>query len=874
MIENKTIDKARMRNVEVKGYLSWRHETLTCGKWADYYTVYNNKEREIIWFESRMDLSARPLGFLDRDMCNGAVMQLVNRRHIKISNLKLEHSGKVQPSSALLASPESASALGKWRKAFEDLGCRRRGSITGSLFGAALNPSLSRNFSEMSVTSHSRPESSILSVTAPRHVQSDTRHALLVSTPAGEPASTPASRSATLPTALLTPPPMPQSASAKQKTQEHSQKLPKAYQTWDALASQSARRGGSQTRVSANPREMTLLRSRSASPPGLADTKERSSFIARVGHGLRGLLTTFFHNRASKEELEHLGVLKRSQMFGIPLLRCLRVHGVPRVLYHCIEHLRTCGGVHEEGIFRVPGGFAAVANLKKQFDYGESVDLRTHTKDPHAVAGVMKLFLREMPEPLITFKLYNQLLSLARAESFNTMRVIVEKALPVLHLITFRFLFQFLREVTQFNTENKMTSKNLAIVFAPNILRPAKETLAMMQNDAKDKISVVRALIEAFPAIRSPVTSSFDDTPEYSAELARGDAVDRKHRSSFLLAPHIARGEGSGYVSRFGIAVSAQQDVKTRDVSKGLEPPMADTEGQGTRVDAKLFTASSLFSSQRSLCRLLRAGGQFKKFKNAAATFSRGEKRRRVWCCVNLSRVLWGEKDRSCVYGYIESVDIVTVRETAKRGIRVTTTHRTLDLEATTDAMRARWIAALKWLQRFANREIAALRAKFDMDAGFRQAREAAARNALSTLTSGQIFAKYKAKSSSKRSSHSRLIWCDSKMSKLHWSEIADKSKVKNSIDTIDICSVLIDETDTEGLVRYSIKACKRNLELGDVPGKLLTRGGRGAPALDSRDSEMRASFANGCAAFIDALFLYLDFRDVFFDKGSKYSIV
>ena len=73
------------------------------------------------------------------------------------------------------------------------------------------------------------------------------------------------------------------------------------------------------------------------------------------------------------------------------------------VIESCIAFLLPY--VEEEGLFRIPGSLAEVKRLKSGFETGLS-DLTDRVRDPHAVAGTLKSYLRELPEPLLTHSLY------------------------------------------------------------------------------------------------------------------------------------------------------------------------------------------------------------------------------------------------------------------------------------------------------------------------------------------------------------------------------------------------------------------------------------------------------------------------------------
>ncbi|SJK97240.1 uncharacterized protein ARMOST_00491 [Armillaria ostoyae] len=80
---------------------------------------------------------------------------------------------------------------------------------------------------------------------------------------------------------------------------------------------------------------------------------------------------------------------------------------VPAVVVRCAQHL-LLWGIQEEGLFRVPGRALHIAKLRAEFDTGADFDMAQCSPaelDPHAVASVFKAFLRELPEPILTYSL-------------------------------------------------------------------------------------------------------------------------------------------------------------------------------------------------------------------------------------------------------------------------------------------------------------------------------------------------------------------------------------------------------------------------------------------------------------------------------------
>jgi len=160
-----------------------------------------------------------------------------------------------------------------------------------------------------------------------------------------------------------------------------------------------------------------------------------------------------------------------NRFFGVSLLNLfMRTGGIPNVLTKAIEYLERRGLV-SEGIFRVPRSMTMVESLKDEIDLGREIDF-TGVSDPNVVAGVLKLFLRELPEPLLTFGLYDEFI--AAADDFNRLKTLVS-ALPVVNQVVIEMLVFFLANVMDHQSKNKMDINAIVIVFGPNFLRQRQE---------------------------------------------------------------------------------------------------------------------------------------------------------------------------------------------------------------------------------------------------------------------------------------------------------------------------------------------------------------------------------------------------------------
>ncbi|XP_071004778.1 rho GTPase-activating protein 6-like isoform X2 [Oncorhynchus clarkii lewisi] len=160
---------------------------------------------------------------------------------------------------------------------------------------------------------------------------------------------------------------------------------------------------------------------------------------------------------------------------------------VPRVVEMCCLHLEKYG-LQTVGIFRVGSSKKRVRQLREQCDLGMEVQL-DEANSVHDVAALLKEFLRDMPEPLLTRELYTAFLNtmlLDHPDQESTIQLLVY-LLPPCNSDTLQRLLEFLATVTAHAedsqdrdgheiTGNKMTSLNLATVFGPNLLHKQKSS--------------------------------------------------------------------------------------------------------------------------------------------------------------------------------------------------------------------------------------------------------------------------------------------------------------------------------------------------------------------------------------------------------------
>uniref|UniRef100_A0A8C9SB03 Rho GTPase-activating protein 44 n=1 Tax=Scleropages formosus TaxID=113540 RepID=A0A8C9SB03_SCLFO len=159
--------------------------------------------------------------------------------------------------------------------------------------------------------------------------------------------------------------------------------------------------------------------------------------------------------------------------YGKPLEEHLAISGreIAFPIEACVTMLLECG-LQEEGLFRVAPSTSKLKKLKASLDCGV-LDVHEYSTDPHAIAGALKSYLRELPEPLMTFDLYDEWIQASNVQDqdkrLQALLIACEK-LPKANRNNFRYLIKFLAKLNEYQDVNKMTAGNMAIVLGPNLL--------------------------------------------------------------------------------------------------------------------------------------------------------------------------------------------------------------------------------------------------------------------------------------------------------------------------------------------------------------------------------------------------------------------
>ncbi|XP_042295998.1 rho GTPase-activating protein 30 isoform X2 [Sceloporus undulatus] len=217
----------------------------------------------------------------------------------------------------------------------------------------------------------------------------------------------------------------------------------------------------------------------------------------------------------ARQKVKRKGAAK-DRVFGCDLVEHLQLSGqeVPQVLKSCTEFVECHGIV--DGIYRLSGVSSNIQKLRLEFDTDRTPDLNkdVYLQDIHCVSSLCKAYFRELPNPLLTYQLYDKFAdAVAIQMEEGRLEKIKEvlKELPAPHYRTLEFLMKHLVRMGSFSSQTNMHVRNLAIVWAPNLLR-SKDIEASGFNGTAAFMEVrIQSIVVEF--ILTHVEQIFGDAP-------------------------------------------------------------------------------------------------------------------------------------------------------------------------------------------------------------------------------------------------------------------------------------------------------------------------------------------------------------------------
>uniref|UniRef100_A0A8C2AZM4 Rho GTPase activating protein 12b n=1 Tax=Cyprinus carpio TaxID=7962 RepID=A0A8C2AZM4_CYPCA len=191
-------------------------------------------------------------------------------------------------------------------------------------------------------------------------------------------------------------------------------------------------------------------------------------------------LKKFLTRRPTLQAVRDKGYIK-DQVFGCSLTALCQREGtsVPHFVKMCIEHVENTG-LNVDGLYRVSGNLAVIQKLRFAVNHDEKVNLEDNKwEDIHVTTGALKMYFRELPEPLFTYASFNDFVEAIKHSDYKQRVQSIKdliKQLPKPNQETMKVLFRHLKRVIDHGEVNRMTTQSVAIVFGPTLLRPEVET--------------------------------------------------------------------------------------------------------------------------------------------------------------------------------------------------------------------------------------------------------------------------------------------------------------------------------------------------------------------------------------------------------------
>ncbi|XP_074060612.1 rho GTPase-activating protein 45 isoform X2 [Macrotis lagotis] len=252
----------------------------------------------------------------------------------------------------------------------------------------------------------------------------------------------------------------------------------------------------------------------------------------------------------------HKKLQGKLQLFGQDFQKAAQgtSDGIPFIIKKCLSEIER-RALKTKGIYRVNGVKTRVEKLCQAFENGKEL-VELSQASPHDISNVLKLYLRQLPEPILSFRLYHELMGLAkeslqaeaeakasrgRSESDRDKEQDIEamtsrlrdllKELPPENKATLQYLIRHLRRIVEVEQENKMTPGNLGIVFGPTLLRPRPTEATVSLSSLVDyphQARIVETLITYYNVIfEIPVGEVQEESPsnedEPSSQHPRGE---------------------------------------------------------------------------------------------------------------------------------------------------------------------------------------------------------------------------------------------------------------------------------------------------------------------------------------------------------------
>ncbi|KAF5899160.1 rho GTPase-activating protein 15-like, partial [Clarias magur] len=193
-------------------------------------------------------------------------------------------------------------------------------------------------------------------------------------------------------------------------------------------------------------------------------------------NGVKNRLKKFISRRPSMKTLQEKGLIKDC-VFGCHMLTLCQREGttIPKFVQLCVKEVEK-RGLEADGIYRVSGNLATIQKLRFLVDQEEELNLGdSQWEDIHVITGALKMFFRELPEPLFPFRFFEMFVEAIKSkepkQKVQALKKLVNQ-LPRPNHNTMKLLFHHLQRVLTKSRQNLMSSQGVSIVFGPTLMWP------------------------------------------------------------------------------------------------------------------------------------------------------------------------------------------------------------------------------------------------------------------------------------------------------------------------------------------------------------------------------------------------------------------
>ncbi|KAI8825714.1 uncharacterized protein EV422DRAFT_137805 [Fimicolochytrium jonesii] len=198
-------------------------------------------------------------------------------------------------------------------------------------------------------------------------------------------------------------------------------------------------------------------------------------------NNVKSKIGAFLFKRPSVDKLKEKGIIldESEDIFGGNLASQVKDSGklVPTVVELCVAEVDK-RGLTSQGIYRLSGNASTVQKIRQLFNAHEPTNLDDDGLDINAIASALKLYFRELKDPLIPYAFFDGIITAAKIQDYDTrlieLKTIIQ-SLPRPNYDTLEFMLRHLSRVTAHSGENKMEASNIAIVFGPTLIRPKED---------------------------------------------------------------------------------------------------------------------------------------------------------------------------------------------------------------------------------------------------------------------------------------------------------------------------------------------------------------------------------------------------------------